>query len=205
MNKMADMKEAKGIRFDEQGLIPAVVQDWRDGTVLMVGFMNQDALDHTLKTKHVHFWSRSRRALWKKGETSGNFLHVEEIRHDCASDTILIKARPSGPVCHTGKDTCFDEGNESENFLLELEALIKDRKAAPKENSYTSKLFSEGLNRIAQKVGEEAVELVIESKDSDNERFKGEAADLLYHLLVLFAEKDIELKDVLDTLRQRRH
>ena len=187
------------------GLVPAIVQDGSTQKVLMLGFMNNESLDLTRSTGKVTFYSRTRKRLWTKGETSGNFLHVKEIRPDCDSDTILIKAKPSGPVCHKGMDTCFDENNESENFLLELEALIKDRKAAPKEDSYTSKLFSEGLNRIAQKVGEEAVELVIESKDSDNERFKGEAADLLYHLLVLFAEKDIELKDVLDTLRQRRH
>jgi len=187
------------------GLVPAIVQDGSTQKVLMLGFMNNESLDLTRSTGKVTFYSRTRKRLWTKGETSGNFLHVKEIRPDCDSDTILIKAKPSGPVCHKGMDTCFDESNESENFLLELEALIKDRKAAPKEDSYTSKLFSEGLNRIAQKVGEEAVELVIESKDSDNERFKGEAADLLYHLLVLFAEKDIELKDVLDTLRQRRH
>jgi len=187
------------------GLVPTIVQDGSTQKVLMLGFMNNESLDLTRSTGKVTFYSRTRKRLWTKGETSGNFLHVKEIRPDCDSDTILIKAKPSGPVCHKGMDTCFDENNESENFLFELEALIKDRKGAPQENSYTSKLFSEGLNRIAQKVGEEAVELVIESKDSDNERFKGEAADLLYHLLVLFAEKDIELKDVLDTLRQRRH
>ena len=187
------------------GLVPVIVQDASTQRVLMLGFMNAVSLDLTRSTGKVTFYSRTRQSLWTKGETSGNFLHVEDIRPDCDSDTILIKARPSGPVCHKGTDTCFDEKNGSENVLLELEALISDRKTHPKENSYTSKLFAEGLNRIAQKVGEEAVELVIESKDSDDERFKDEAADLFYHLLVLFAEKNIKLEDVLDALRRRRH
>src|SRR6185369_9850992 len=134
------------------GLVPVIVQDASTQRVLMLGFMNAVSLDLTRSTGKVTFYSRTRKRLWTKGETSGNFLHVKEIRPDCDSDTILIKAKPSGPVCHKGMDTCFDESNESENFLLELEALIKDRKAAPKEDSYTSKLFSEGLNRIAQKV-----------------------------------------------------
>lgn len=187
------------------GLVPTIVQDVLTQKVLMLGFMSRESLDLTKISGKVTFYSRSRKRLWVKGETSGNFMFVEKLLVDCDSDTVLIKARPSGPVCHTGKDTCFDERNESENFLLELEAVIKDRKADPRRNSYTSKLFAEGLKRIAQKVGEEAVELVIESKDSDDERFKDEAADLFYHLLVLFAEKNIKLEDVLDALRRRRH
>jgi len=185
------------------GLVPTIVQDVLTQKVLMLGFMSRESLDLTKISGKVTFYSRSRKRLWVKGETSGNFMFVEKLLVDCDSDTVLIKARPSGPVCHTGKDTCFDERNESENFLLELEAVIKDRKADPRRNSYTSKLFAEGLKRIAQKVGEEAVELVIEAKDSDDEKFKSEAADLFYHLLVLFAEKNIELKDILETLRQR--
>jgi phosphoribosyl-ATP pyrophosphohydrolase/phosphoribosyl-AMP cyclohydrolase len=186
------------------GLAPAIVQDWQTQKVLMLGFMNTESLELTQSTGKVTFYSRSRNRLWTKGETSGNSLEVNEILTDCDSDTILIKATPAGPVCHTGADTCFGEKNE-QNFLFRLEEIIKDRKINPKEDSYTSRLFSKGLNKITQKVGEEAVELIIEAKDSDNERFKSEAADLLYHLLVLFAEKNIELQAVLDTLKAREH
>jgi phosphoribosyl-ATP pyrophosphohydrolase/phosphoribosyl-AMP cyclohydrolase len=139
-----------------------------------------------------------------KGETSGNFLYVRELLLDCDADTLLVKANPAGAICHTGADTCFDEKNESENFLFELEKTIRDRKTNPLDASYTSKLFQKGINKIAQKVGEEAVELVIEAKDDNAELFKNEAADLFYHLLVLLAEKEVELKDVLETLKKRK-
>lgn len=184
-------------------LVPAIVQDARTQRVLMLGFMNQESLEITQTTGKATFYSRSRKRLWTKGETSGNFLNVEDIRLDCDSDTLLIKARPQGPVCHSGADTCFNEENKSNDFLLSLENVIKDRKETPRENSYTSKLFADGINRIAQKVGEEAVELIIESKDANDQRFKDEAADLLYHLLVLFAAKNVGLAEVIETLNLR--
>lgn len=186
------------------GLVPAIVQDAQTNKVLMLGYMNSEAFEKTGETQKVTFFSRSRQTIWTKGETSGNFLHVKEIFIDCDADTILIKAVPTGAVCHSGADTCFNEKNEAENFLFELEKVIKERKENPAENSYTSKLFAKGINKIAQKVGEEAVELIIEAKDDNPELFKAEAADLLYHLLVLFAEKDIELKVVLETLKKRK-
>ncbi|GIV57816.1 MAG: histidine biosynthesis bifunctional protein HisIE [Rhodothermaceae bacterium] len=187
------------------GLVPAVVQDARTGRVLMLGYMNRAALDRTLATGRVTFFSRSRQALWTKGETSGHVLTVEEIRADCDRDTLLVRAVPAGPVCHTGADTCFDEANVPDGlaFLRHLEGVIRDRHAHPAEGSYTSKLFARGINKIAQKVGEEAVELVIEAKDDDDALFRAEAADLLYHLLVLFEAKGIPLDDVLATLRER--
>ena len=186
------------------GLIPAIVQDAETGKVLMLGFMNAEAFEITEKTGKATFYSRVRKTLWTKGETSGNVLHVQEISLDCDADTILIKANPAGAICHTGADTCFNETNESENYLLELEKTIRDRKKNPSDASYTTKLFRQGINKIAQKVGEEAVELVIEAKDNNDELFKNEAADLFYHLLVLFAEKEIRLKDVLETLKERK-
>ncbi len=186
------------------GLVPAIVQDAETNRVLMLGFMNAEAFEKTQTSGKVTFYSRSRHKLWTKGETSGNFLHVQSVALDCDADTVLIKANPSGAVCHTGADTCFDERNESENFLVELEKTIRDRKANPSDASYTTKLFRKGINKIAQKVGEEAVELVIEAKDDNSESFKNEAADLLYHLLILFAEKEVELKDVLETLKKRK-
>lgn len=186
------------------GLVPAIVQDAETRAVLMLGFMNAEAFAVTEKTQRVTFFSRSRQTLWTKGETSGNFLQVREILLDCDADTLLIKVHPAGAVCHTGADTCFDEKNEQESFLYELEKIIKDRKENPSENSYTSKLFAEGINKIAQKVGEEAVELVIEAKDDNADLFKNEAADLLYHLLILLQAKNVELQDVLETLKQRK-
>ncbi len=185
------------------GLVPAIVQDAETRKVLMLGFMNAEAFEKTLNDGKVTFFSRSRQTLWTKGETSGNFLHVEEILIDCDNDTLLIKANPVGAVCHTGADTCFEEKNESENFLFELEKIILDRKRNPSENSYTSELLAKGINKIAQKVGEEAVELVIEAKDDNEELFKNEAADLLYHFLVLLAAKDVSLSDTLDILKER--
>ncbi len=194
------------INFEKyaDGLVPAIVQDAETNKVLMLGFMNAESFEETQKSGKATFFSRSRRTLWTKGETSGNFLRVQSVSLDCDADTILIKANPAGAVCHTGADTCFDERNESGNFLFELEKTIRDRRANPSDASYTTKLFRKGINKIAQKVGEEAVELVIEAKDDNDELFKNEAADLLYHLLVLFAEKEVELKDVLETLKKRK-
>lgn len=185
-------------------LIPAIIQDAQTQKVLMLGYMNREAFELTRESGKVTFFSRSRRKLWTKGETSGNFLTVADIATDCDADTILIKAIPAGAVCHTGADTCFGEVNENENFLYELEKVIRARKENPPENSYTSKLFDRGLNKIAQKVGEEAVELVIEAKDENAELFKGEAADLLFHFLILLRAKNIELSDILEVLKQRR-
>lgn len=186
------------------GLVPAIVQDAQTSKVLMLGYMNRASFEQTEKTGKVTFFSRSRRKLWTKGETSGNFLNVAEILIDCDNDTLLIKANPAGAVCHTGAATCFGERNEAENFLFELEKTIRDRKTNPREDSYTSKLFARGINKIAQKVGEEAVELVIEAKDDDAELFKNEAADLLFHLLILLSAKNFQLSDVVATLEERK-
>ncbi len=186
------------------GLVPAIVQDARTEKVLMLGYMSRESFELTNETGKVTFFSRSRRKLWTKGEESGNFLNVKKILIDCDGDTLLIKAHPAGAVCHTGADTCFDEKNESDDFLFELEKVINERKTNPREDSYTSALFQKGINKIAQKVGEEAVELVIEAKDENDELFKGEAADLLFHLLVLIGAKNLELKDVLEVLKQRK-
>lgn len=184
------------------GFVPAIVQDAVSDKVLMLGFMNAEALEKTKADGKVTFFSRSKQRLWTKGETSNNFLIVKEILIDCDNDTLLIKASPTGPVCHTGADTCFSENNSS--FSLEkLEAIITDRKKSPSASSYTSSLFAKGINKIAQKVGEEAVELVIESKDENREKFLGEAADLLYHYLVLLQAKNNKLNDVLDVLAGR--
>lgn len=185
-------------------LIPAIVQDAETRKVLMLGFMNAEALELTKQNEKVTFFSRSRQKIWTKGETSGNFLDVKEILIDCDADTILIKAKPSGAVCHTGAETCFDEANEHSDFLFELEKIIGERKNQSPETSYTAKLFSKGLNKIAQKVGEEAIELVIEAKDDNDELFKAEAADLLYHFMVLLAAKNVSLGEVLETLESRK-
>jgi phosphoribosyl-ATP pyrophosphohydrolase/phosphoribosyl-AMP cyclohydrolase len=184
------------------GLVPVIIQDAVSNKVLMLGFMNEEALDKTNAEGKVTFYSRSKQRLWTKGETSNNFLFVKEIITDCDNDTLLIKALPAGPVCHTGADTCFNETNSF--FSLEkLEAAIADRKNNPSENSYTSSLFAKGINKVAQKVGEEAVELVIESKDDNKEKFLGEAADLLYHYLVLLQAKNYKLDDVVGVLAER--
>ncbi len=190
------------------GLVPAVVQDAVTRRVLMLGYMNEEAYKLTLDRGLVTFFSRSRNRIWTKGETSGNFLQVREILADCDGDTLLVKAIPSGPVCHTGADTCFGEENQpseisSPEFLFYLESVIRDRRTNPIEGSYTNHLFSRGLNKIAQKVGEEAVELVIASKDDDKDLFLGEAADLVYHFLVLLAQKDTTLAEVIDVLKDR--
>ncbi len=185
------------------GLVPAIVQDANTNKVLMLAFVNAEALAITQNSGRATFFSRSRQKLWTKGETSGNFLEVTEILTDCDGDTLLIKASPAGAVCHTGADTCFNEKNEPANFLDELEAIIKDRFENPSENSYTSQLFQKGINKIAQKVGEEAVELVIEAKDDDADLFKNEAADLLFHLLILLRAKGFDLSEVVQILEAR--
>lgn len=184
------------------GLIPCVVQDSVTQTVLMLGFMNEEAYEKTLKEKRVTFYSRSKKRLWTKGETSGNYLEVVEILTDCDQDTLLIKATSKGPVCHLGHDTCFNEVNNQWG-LNALEQVIKDRHANPSENSYTTKLFLAGINKIAQKVGEESVELIIEAKDNNQELFLNEAADLMYHYLVLLSAKGYSLKDVQEVLKKR--
>ena len=186
------------------GLIPVIIQDALTYKVLMLGFMNEEAFNKTTGEQKVTFYSRSKQRLWTKGETSSNFLHLVEVKSDCDNDTILIKANPDGPVCHTGADTCFGEKNSAQHFLSSLEQVIADRKNNPDDQSYTSSLFKKGINAIAQKVGEEAVELVIESKDNDEEKFKNEAADLLFHYLVLLNAKGCRLDDIIAVLRSRR-
>lgn len=184
------------------GLVPAIIQDVNTQKVLMLGFMNEEALLKSRSEGKVTFYSRSKKRLWTKGETSGNFLFVKEITPDCDNDTLLIKVNPAGPVCHTGADTCFNENNTG--FTLEkLERIIEDRKNNPSESSYTSSLFAKGINKIAQKVGEEAVELVIESKDANRELFLDEAADLLFHYLILLQARGGSLKDVTRVLAER--
>jgi phosphoribosyl-ATP pyrophosphohydrolase/phosphoribosyl-AMP cyclohydrolase len=186
------------------GLIPAIVQDYDTHKVLMLGFMNKEALTKTEQTGKVTFYSRSKKRLWTKGEESGHFLELKSIAEDCDKDTLLIKAHPTGPVCHTGADTCWSERNHSDNFLLYLEDIIRLRKQASPDDSYVARLFAKGINKIAQKVGEEAVELVIESKDNDTELFLNEAADLLFHYLLLINAKGHNLQDVIHIL-QKRH
>lgn len=185
------------------GLLPAIIQDATTRVVLMMGYMNVEAFEKTQKEKRVTFFSRSKNRLWTKGEESGNFLNVVSIASDCDDDTILIKARPEGPVCHTGADTCWSEKNVSADFLSHLEEIIKDRKNNPNEASYTNSLFKKGINKIAQKVGEEAVELVIEAKDNDEALFLNEAADLLFHYMILLTAKGYSLSDVKKLLEQR--
>lgn len=186
------------------GLIPAVIQDNLTGKVLMLGYMNKESLSKTIEEKKVTFYSRSKKRLWTKGEESGNFLNVVDIMNDCDEDSLLIKVNPVGPVCHNGDDTCWKEKNDnSVYFLNELERIISSRKNNPDDKSYTSSLLKSGINKVAQKVGEEAVELVIEAKDNDKEKFLGEAADLLFHYMVLIQAKNFEMKDVIEVLRSR--
>lgn len=188
------------------GLVPAIVQDADTDQVLMLGFMSEVSLERSVSTGLVTFYSRSRNSLWTKGETSGNFLRIKKILPDCDNDTLLIKAVPDGPVCHAGTPTCFvdDHPHTNKNLLFELERVIGQRRTEPLEDSYTSSLFAKGINKIAQKVGEEAVELVIEAKDDNSEGFKSEAADLLFHFIVLLRAKDVALDDVLEALGERR-
>lgn len=189
------------------GLLPVIVQDNNTNRVLMLGFQNREALDKTLTEGVVTFFSRTKQRLWTKGETSANFLHVVDIKMDCDADTLLIRANPVGAVCHTGADTCFFESNKDTDFLKYLESVIHKRRDEPQlegaKPSYTKSLFERGINKVAQKVGEEAVELVIEAKDDNPDLFLGEAADLMFHYLVLLAAKGFSLEDVLTILRKR--
>ncbi|MGN6438453.1 MAG: bifunctional phosphoribosyl-AMP cyclohydrolase/phosphoribosyl-ATP diphosphatase HisIE [Agriterribacter sp.] len=185
------------------GLVPAIVQDVDTQKVLMLGFMNEDAWKTTMQTSKVTFYSRSKKRLWTKGEESGNFLELKSAAVDCDHDTLLIKAHPLGPVCHTGADTCWDEKNHKDDFLYYLEDIIELRKKTSPDESYVAKLFKKGINKIAQKVGEEAVETVIEAKDNNDELFLNESADLLFHYLILLNAKGYRLKDVTDILQQR--
>lgn len=187
------------------GLIPAIIQDSSTKEVLMLGYMNQEAYEKTIADGLVCFYSRSKGRLWVKGESSGNYLHVVSIKMDCDGDTLLIAARPSGPVCHTGNDTCFDQSNAQNgiDFLSKLQQVIKKRSQEQDASSYTRKLFLKGIDRIVQKVGEEAVEVVIASKNSNDELLKEEIADLLYHLLVLLEFKSISLEEITNVLYER--
>lgn len=191
-------------RKNSDGLIPAIVQDVTTEKVLMLGYMNQEALDRTVAEGKVTFYSRSKQRLWTKGEESGNFLLLKELAVDCDQDTLLVKAEPLGPVCHTGADTCWNEKNHREDFLVCLEEIIEQRRLEGNpDTSYVAKLFGKGINKIAQKVGEEAVELVIEAKDHDDRLFLNEAADLLFHYLILLNAKGYTLQDVTNVLKER--
>lgn len=185
------------------GLVPAIIQDAVTNKVLMLGYMNRESVEKTVSEGKVTFFSRSKKRLWTKGEESGNFLIVKDLMVDCDQDTILIKASPVGPVCHTGADTCWDEKNVGNDFLATLENIITDRRNNPSDKSYTASLFAKGINKIAQKVGEEAVEVVIEAKDSNDELFLNESADLLFHYLILLQAKGFQLSDVISVLKQR--
>jgi len=186
------------------GLVPAVIQDFNTHKVLMLGYMNREALDKTMATGKVTFFSRSKNRLWTKGEESGHFLELKSMAPDCDLDTLLIKAIPKGPVCHTGADTCWSEVNHPGDFLVHLEEIIRLRRKSQDPSSYVSSLFEKGINKVAQKVGEEAIELVIEAKDDNKELFLGEAADLLFHYLILLNIKGHTLQEVIDIL-QKRH
>ena len=195
------------IDFEKMGgLVPAIIQDALTRKVLMLGFMNEEAYQKTIETKHVTFWSRSRNTLWTKGETSGNFLNLVDVKVDCDNDTLLVQALPDGPTCHTGTDTCWGEQNDTNPllFLTELQDFINKRKEEMPEGSYTTSLFNKGINKIAQKVGEEALETVIEATNGTNDHLVYEASDLLYHLLVMLTEKGLRIEDVAAEL-QKRH
>jgi phosphoribosyl-ATP pyrophosphohydrolase/phosphoribosyl-AMP cyclohydrolase len=189
--------------FSKSELIPAIVQDINTKAVLMLGYVNEDAFHATLSTSKVTFFSRSKNRLWMKGESSGNILHLKSWYLDCDADTLLFFVEPTGPVCHTGEDTCFSLPNESTHFLHVLEKIINNRKSEGQPNSYTASLFAKGINKIAQKVGEEAVELVIEAKDDNIDLFLNEAADLMYHYLILLSAKNTSLNDVIEILEER--
>lgn len=193
------------IDFDKMdGLVPAVIQDSKTLKVLMLGFMNKEAYQKTIDTGKVTFWSRTKQCLWTKGETSGNYLNVVDIKNDCDNDTLLIKVNPVGPVCHTGADTCWDEENKNPiMFLTELQRFIEKRYVEMPEGSYTTSLFRDGLSRMTQKVGEEAVELVIESMKGNNERMIYEASDMMYHLIVLLTSKGLSIEDIARELIER--
>ena len=188
------------------GLVPAIIQDADTRNVLMLGFMNEEAYQKTLHTGHVTFWSRTRQTLWTKGETSGHYLELVSMQIDCDNDTLLVRVHPIGPTCHKGTDTCWGEENNASPllFLTELQDFIVKRKEKMPEGSYTTKLFKEGINKIAQKVGEEALETVIEATNGTNDHLVYEASDLLYHLLVMLTEKNLRIEDVAAEL-QKRH
>lgn len=195
------------IDFEKMGgLVPAIVQDATTKNVLMLGFMNEEAYQKTIETQHVTFWSRTRQTLWTKGETSGHFLNLVSMQIDCDNDTLLVKVHPVGPTCHTGTDTCWGESNDTNPllFLTELQDFINKRKEEMPEGSYTTKLFKDGVNKIAQKVGEEALETVIEATNGNSDHLIYEASDLLYHLLVLLTDKGLRIEDVAAEL-QKRH
>ena len=194
------------IDFEKMGgLVPAIIQDATTKNVLMLGFMNEEAYEKTLATKHVTFWSRTRNTLWTKGETSGHFLNLVDMKIDCDNDTLLVRVNPVGPTCHTGTDTCWGEENESNPllFLSELQSFIDKRKQEMPEGSYTNSLFTKGVNKIAQKVGEEALETVIEATNGTDDHLVYEASDLLYHLIVLLTEKGLRIEDVAEELHKR--
>lgn len=194
------------IDFKKQGgLVPAIIQDNITNKVLMLGYMNEDAYEQTLKTGKVTFWSRSRQCLWTKGETSGNFLNLVSIKSDCDNDTLLVRVNPVGPACHLGTDTCWGEKNETNPllFLTELQDFINKRHEEMPEGSYTTSLFKDGLNRMAQKVGEEALETVIEATNGTNERLIYEASDMFYHLIVLLTSKGLRIEDIAKELQVR--
>jgi len=192
---------------NNDGLAPAIIQDAETKSVLMLGYMNTEAFEKTKATKKVTFFSRSKQRLWTKGEESGNVLNLIDYKIDCDNDTLLIQVKPEGPTCHKGTDTCWaEENNSSYGFLSTLESVIEERKNSAKcENSYVASLFEKGINKIAQKVGEEAVEVVIEAKDENNDLFLNESADLLFHYLILLKAKGFELEDVVKILKQRHH
>ena len=187
----------------QDSLLPAIIQDYKTNKVLMLGFMNEAAFEKTEQSGEVTFYSRSKKRLWTKGEESGNFLKVKQVLLDCDNDTLLIKAEPLGPTCHTGADTCWSEKNHSDDFLMYLQDIIDLRRKSNDESSYVRQLFGKGINKIAQKVGEEATELIIEAKDSNEELFLNEAADLLFHFMVLLRAKEVSLQDVIYLLKQR--
>ena len=194
------------IDFEKQGgLVPAIIQDSITNNVLMLGYMNQEAYEQTIKTGKVTFWSRSRQCLWTKGETSGNFLNLVSIKSDCDNDTLLVRVNPVGPACHLGTDTCWGEKNEANPllFLTELQDFINKRHEEMPEGSYTTSLFKDGLNRMAQKVGEEALEAVIEATHGTNERLIYEASDMFYHLIVLLTSKGLRIENIAQELQVR--
>ena len=193
------------IKYDiNTGLVPAIIQDATTKNVLMLGYMNQEAYEKTLASEKVTFFSRSKQRLWTKGEESGNFLELVDLKKDCDSDTLLISVKPMGPTCHKGSDTCWGMDNDqSFGFLSTLETVIKDRKENQADDSYVASLFKKGINKIAQKVGEEAVEVVIEAKDDNKELFLDESADLLFHYLILLQAKGVRLNDIVDVLKNR--
>ncbi|WP_341662876.1 bifunctional phosphoribosyl-AMP cyclohydrolase/phosphoribosyl-ATP diphosphatase HisIE [Blattabacterium cuenoti] len=190
------------INFNKKGLIPVIVQDSNTDKVLMMGYMNQEAYQKSIDEKKVTFYSRSKEKLWTKGEISKNYLFIKEILVDCDKDTLLIKAKPAGPICHKGSDTCWKEIN-NKNFLFHLENIISDKIKKKQENSYIYQLLKKGVNRISQKLGEEAVELIIESKDNNKNLFLNESADLLFHYLILLKKKGCEIQDVINILENR--